>query len=152
MRLVWQAKFSHVGPCMACKGFHPVGNEMPLKNFMKGIDTWSSLCLRKTTHRMHWQDLRLATEICWQPVSRLLKESIRKIVAKRVTVGHKTLETYKKGVEFVKKNVQRTDLFWGYCSLFRSKSNSIHSRKYANTNPSLTCDEWCFFLKIHLGI
>lgn len=29
----------HIGPCMACKGFYPVGNETPLKNFMKGIDT-----------------------------------------------------------------------------------------------------------------
>ena len=63
----------HVGPCMACKGFYPVGNETPLNNFMKGIDTRSSLCLRKATHRMYCQGLRLATEICWQRVSRLLK-------------------------------------------------------------------------------
>lgn len=68
----------HVGPRMACRGFYPVGNETPLKNFMKGIDTWSSLCLRKATHRMYWQDLRLGTEICWQPVSRLLKQPNRK--------------------------------------------------------------------------
>lgn len=50
---------------MAWEGFYHVGNELPLKNFMKGIDTRSNLCLRKATHRMYWQELRLATEIIW---------------------------------------------------------------------------------------
>lgn len=49
-----------------------------------------------------------------------------------------------------KRNVQRTDLFRGYCRTLKYEFNSIHSKISANANPSLTHDELCFCLKIPL--
>ena len=73
MRRVWQA---NSGPCGASYGMQRVSSCRKwdaIKAFYEGDWHMIKFVFKKATHRMYWQDLRLATEICWQPVSRLLK-------------------------------------------------------------------------------